>query len=84
MIIEVGLPAAKVREEYFVNKGVPEELINQLVNVTEGRSLAELKELYISIFLLGYSIEDGIKKLTTKTVKKDYTSNDLRHNKIAI
>lgn len=72
--IEIPLSSAKTREEYFKFKNVPEELICELVNNSEGCSLADLKEIYICMFLLGYSMEDAIAKVKTPREKKNYLS----------
>lgn len=70
--IEVPLPSAKTREEYFKFKGVPEEVVKDLVIKSDKCSLADLKEIYICIYLLDYSIDDALMKVTTPREKKNY------------
>lgn len=73
LIIEVPLPSEDIRREYFKNKKVPEDKIEELVEKTENFSLADLKEIYISIFLLDYSLENAIIKIKNPAQKKNYT-----------
>lgn len=70
--IEVPLPSEKTRREYFTFKNVPESDLENLVNNSEDFSLADLKELYICVYLLNYSIEDAIAKIGSPLVKKNY------------
>jgi len=82
--IEIPLPSDKVRREYFTNKKVSENLIEELVKNTNNCSLADLKEIYISVFLLDYSIDEAIKKVKLPQNKKEYNSNTLKTTKLAI
>lgn len=81
---EVPLPDQQVRREYFIHKKIKEELIDELVSKTETFSLADLKELYITVFLLDYNIEDAINKIKTPSKKKDYTSEKVKTNKLGL
>ena len=72
LCIEIPLPNRLTREEYFINKNVPNNLVNDLVKVTDGMSLADLKEVYICVFLLDYSIEDAINKILSPHSKQNY------------
>ena len=45
LCIEIPLPNKLTREEYFINKNVPNDLLNDLVKATDGMSLADLKEI---------------------------------------
>lgn len=82
--IEVPLPNAKVREEYFQFKNVPEELIKELVSKTENCSLADLKEIYVSIFLLDYSISEAISKVKNPKIKKSYLNAPTSRSKVGL
>lgn len=84
LIIEVPVPCDDIRYEYFLNKKVPEDRIQELVEVTKNFSLADLKEVYISIFLLDYSLEDAINKIKKPTEKKNYTRKSLSTKTLAI
>lgn len=70
--IEVERPKETVRKEYFINKEVPKEDIDHLVSKSDSLSLADLKELYISIYLLGYTVEEAVEKITQPRSKKNY------------
>lgn len=82
--IEIPLPSAQTRREYFKFKNVPEELIEDLVVQSELCSLADLKEIYICIFLLDYSIEEAIQKVTSPKEKKNYLNQPSRSFKMGI
>ena len=82
--IEIPLPTKDTRKEYFQYKNVPESDIEQLVNRSDDFSLADLKELYISIYLLDYSIDDAIAKITAPREKKNYSSSPVNTTKIGL
>ena len=82
--IEIPLPNSEVRREYFINKKVDENLVENLVENTNNCSLADLKEFYISIYLLGYSVEDAVKKISSPRDKKDYSKSPSRKTSISI
>lgn len=82
--IEIPLPSENTRREYFKFKNVPEELIEDLVEQSELCSLADLKEIYICIFLLDYSIEEAIQKVTSPREKKNYLNKTPRSSKMGI
>lgn len=73
--IEVEMPTEKTREEYFRFKKVDEEYILRLVKESSGCSLADLKEIYVCMFLLDYTLEDAITKVKTPKTKKNYLFN---------
>lgn len=70
--ILMGHPSKEVRREYFMSKQIPEPVISDLVNKTEDFSIADLKELYISVFLLGHSIEESVIKIKTPSIRTNY------------
>ena len=82
--IEVELPTEEIREEYFRFKKVPEESIDKLVEKSEGFSIADLKELYICIFLLGYPIDKAVDKIAITKEKKNYLENSSKNNSLSI
>lgn len=73
--IEVPLPSEKTRREYFKFKKVVDEDIDKLVECSDNFSLADLKELYICHYLLDYTIEDAVQKITNSQNTKDYSKN---------
>lgn len=81
--IEIKNPNEQARREYFIFKKVPEEQIDNLVKISEDFSIADLKELYISIFLLDYTPEDALDKIKKPTVRKDY-NRDVKRNPLGI
>lgn len=72
--IEIPLPCDQTRREYFRYKEVPEKDLEELVSRSDQLSLADLKELYICIYLLDYTIEDAVLKINSPREKKNYLS----------
>lgn len=82
--IEVNLPSEQTRREYFQYKEVPSDRVEDLVEQTKGCSLADLKEIYICIFLLDYSIEDALSKILKPRDKKNYSYRPKRGTRIGL
>lgn len=82
LIVQVDLPDEITREEYFKYKNVPEEDVQKLVNGSSGCSLADLKELYICVYVLGYDIPSAINKVTAPRVKTNYLTDQRQQNKL--
>lgn len=82
--IEIELPNDETRREYLLNKGVPEEQVGKLVDESKELSLADLKELYICIYILDYSIEEAVNKIKNQIEKKDYTEKDNKKSNFTI
>lgn len=82
--IEIPLPSKDTRREYFQYKNVPETDIEILINKSNDFSLADLKELYISIYLLDYTIDEAIEKITTPREKKNYSTSAINTTKIGL
>jgi len=81
---EIPLPSSNTREEYFKFKGVPDEDIPNLVSSSDNFSLADLKELYICIYVLDYSVEDAVYKITNPQKKQNYLYSPLNASKLGI
>lgn len=63
-VIEIGNPKEEVRKFFFKQKGITEkEELQEWVKKTDGLSLADLKEVFIGVKLLDYSIDDVLLKL---------------------
>lgn len=71
----IDLPNEIVRREYFNFKNVNSDLVDHLVSMTKGCSLADLKEIYICHFLLDYNIEEAISQVITPREKRNYLHN---------
>ncbi len=60
---EVHMPSAEIRESYLKKKLSPEDLdkinIKEWVDLSEGMSLSHLKELVVSVIVMGKSFEDA-------------------------
>ncbi len=82
--IEVDYPSEKTREEFFRFKKVPEEQIPELVLATDQCSLADLKEVYICIFLLDYTVDEAINQVLQPTEKKNYLERKYKRSKIGL
>lgn len=62
-VVEVNVPTDDVRREYFVAKNAPAELIEDLVKDSKGMSISEIKEMFISVVILGYSTKSAGEKI---------------------
>ena len=82
--IEVPLPCEQTRREYFKFKKVPDADIDQLIEKSDGFSLADLKEFYICIYLLDYSADDAYTKISSPKDKKNYSTSPNRKSSIGI
>ncbi|MDA3855097.1 MAG: ATP-binding protein [Candidatus Woesearchaeota archaeon] len=82
--IEIPLPDKEVRKQYFIHKKVDEGDIDSLVNVSDGMSLADLKEIYTCITFLNYSIKDAVDKIKNPSKKKNYTIKRNFNKKIGV
>lgn len=61
--IEVEKPDAAVRKSYLINKGLDDEKAEEWAKDTNGFSLAELKELFISVILLELDYSTSKRKI---------------------
>lgn len=82
--IEIPLPDSETRKEYFTNMEVPENDLEYLVTNTENFSLADLKELWISIYILKKEISDSINQLKFPKQKINYLSSNPKENKFGL
>lgn len=82
--IEVPLPCEQTRREYFKFKNIPEEDVDKLVIESETCSLADLKELYICIYLLDYTLEDALQKVISPKEKKNYLASPYNKRTLGI
>lgn len=81
---ELELPSISVRKEYFLKKSVEESYAKHLSEKTDNFTLADLKELYIAIFLLDYSLEDALEKITSTEVKKDFSTKRMKTSRLGV
>lgn len=82
--IEVPLPSEQTRREYFRFKNTPENEIENLVKQSEDFSLADLKELYVCIYLLDYTVEEAVGKITAPKEKKNYLNSSTSGSKLGL
>lgn len=82
--IEIPMPSEQTRREYFIYKNVDSSLIEELVEKSKDCSLADLKEIYICVFLLDYSISDAITKVVTVKDKKNFLISPRKSAKISL
>jgi GTPase SAR1 family protein len=62
-IITIETPTPEVREFYFLKKGVEEDEVKDWVKVSEGMTMADLKELFIAVKLLDNDLTKTVEKL---------------------
>jgi predicted AAA+ superfamily ATPase len=72
LIVEIPYPSELTRLEYFQYKGIESDKINELVEKSNNFSIADLKELYICVYLLDYTVDDAVKKIKSPKEKKNY------------
>lgn len=72
LLIEIDLPSEDVRREFFQHKNVSGEDLETLVKGSDECSIADLKELYICVYLMDYSIEDALSKVLSPRERKNY------------
>lgn len=65
----IDFPGEKTRCEYFTNKNIKEPLLSELIELTNGCSLADLKELFICTQILGYDAKTAMDKILNKETK---------------
>lgn len=82
--IEVPLPTEKTRREYFEHKKVTADILEDLIKETEGCSLADLKEVYICVFLLDYEVGRAVDQVLRPHEKKSFLDNHSRKRKIGL
>jgi hypothetical protein len=63
---------------------VPENDIEELVSKSNNFSLADLKELYICIYLLDYTIDEAINKISSPREKKNYLHSPVNKVKLGL
>ena len=75
---EVQMPSGEIREAYIKNKLTDEDLkkidIKKWVELTDGMSLSHLKELVISVVVMGKDFDESIATLNSMGEKPKVTS----------
>ena len=69
----IGYPSKITRKEYFINKGIEEDLLEEYINQSEDLTISELKELYIGTYILGNPFNEVIDQILNPCEKKDYS-----------
>lgn len=82
--IEVDYPSEQTRREYFKFKQVSEDDLDNLVAKTDQCSLADLKEVYICVYLLDYTVDEAVNQVLTPTEKKNYLQRKYTKSKIGL
>ena len=72
MRYEVPKPNKAIRKEFFVKKGLTEELSTEYADLTNGMSLADLKEVFVGTQILEKPIDTIISQLRNPHANKDY------------
>jgi ATP-dependent 26S proteasome regulatory subunit len=82
--IEIPMPNEIIRKEFFEFKGVPKNDIDFLAKETENCSLADLKEIYTTIYVLDYSLSEAIEKVKMPRTRKNYNFGKGKKSDISI
>lgn len=72
MRYEIPKPNKKIRKEYFIKKGLTEEVAEDYANKTQNVSFADLKELFVGTQILGKTAEVILNQLKNPKSNKDY------------
>lgn len=78
MRYEIPNPSKKIRKEYFIKKGLSEELAEDYANKTNNMSFADLKELFVGTQILGKNAELILSQLKNPKSNKDYLNVNKR------
>lgn len=76
MRYEVPKPTKTIRKEFFIKKGLSEEVANEYANLTSGMSLADLKEVFIGTQILEKPVDAIITQLRNPHTNKDYLNTN--------
>lgn len=82
--VEIPLPGLQTRKEYFIFKNIKEDLAEEWARKTDKCSLADLKEIFISITILGYSFKEALSKIKSLNIGKNYLDKSKSSRKIFI
>lgn len=78
-VVKIGMPSAAARGIYLKSRniGLTDNEIDKWVSLTEGFSIAHVKELVIGVFGYGNSLEEDVKRLRSmaRAPKSDDTGN---------
>lgn len=75
-VVEMTNPSEDNIRTFFEQKGIVDQELEDFVKASNGMTMADVKELFVTVKLLGGSIEDtvdrlkGISKVAASTVKK--------------
>ena len=85
-VVEVGYPNGATRKKFFESKIRKEDKVNiaKWVEETEGLSIDHLKDLIISVLVLGISFEDAIEKMRNLPYDTNDKRNDRKSNYIDV
>lgn len=70
--IKIDLPDENTREEYLKFKGIENDDLKTFVKLSEGLSIADLKEAYICFTVFDYTIEESIDRVKSTVDKQNY------------
>lgn len=80
----IGYPSEIARREYFVNKGIEDNLLDEYVKQSEELTISELKELYIGTYILGNPFDEVIDQILNPFEKKEYSTKKSTVKQISI
>lgn len=76
MIVKIEPPDAQTREQYLAMLAKSGEKIDGWLEITEGMTFADMKELFISVHVLDVNLSDAIKRLGFAKVSQEKTDGD--------
>ena len=73
-VVKIGMPSPEARALYLSKKGIPEAEVQQWVDLSEGFSIAHLKELIVCVMCFGDKLEEvsaRLHKMMAKAPKSE-------------
>ncbi len=84
-VIEIGNPDAIGRKAYFESKlkgKERKEVINYLVKLTSNFNFSQMKEVIVSVYCLGYTVENVVKRIKGgfETLKEEFIEDNYENS----
>lgn len=82
--VSILLPDKKRRRNYFEKLNVPEDKLDLLAEKTKNRSMSDLKELYILLYMLDLPLDEAITRINDPLSKNNYLYNSQKTKSLGI
>lgn len=85
-VVKIGMPNAEARELYLTKKGISKADVETWVGLSEGFSIAHLKEMLVCVLCFGDNLDDvatRLHKMMAKAPKSDSSDTEMGFGKNA-